>query len=105
MTQPTKRHTNRLLGYPDAAPKEMAAVATAATREALNRDVFLEMLRRETGLDVRVISGREEARLIYLGVTSGIDLGDQQALSIDIGGGRTETAIGARQEGAHPNSL
>ena len=88
-----------------AAAKEIVAVATAATREALNRDVFLEMVRRETGLDVCVISGREEARLIYLGVTSGIDLGDQQALSIDIGGGSTETSIGTRQEALYLNSL
>jgi exopolyphosphatase / guanosine-5'-triphosphate,3'-diphosphate pyrophosphatase len=76
--------------------EEVVAVATSATRDAVNRNTFLGRLRRETGVDVRVISGREEARLIYLGVSSGINLGDQQALFIDIGGGSTEIAIGSQ---------
>lgn len=49
---------------------EIVAVATSATREARNRDVLLSRLRSEAGLDVHVISGKEEARLIYLGVSS-----------------------------------
>jgi exopolyphosphatase/guanosine-5'-triphosphate,3'-diphosphate pyrophosphatase len=73
---------------------EIVAIATSATREARNRDDFLRMLRHDAGIEVRTISGREEARLIYLGVASGMDLGDDTALFIDIGGGSTELVIG-----------
>jgi len=77
---------------------EFIAVATSATREAANRDDLLNRLRQETQLDVRVISGREEARLIYLGVASGIHFGEQNALFIDIGGGSTEIIVGGEKE-------
>ncbi len=73
---------------------EMQVVATAALREATNRQVFLRRARREAGLDVRVISGNEEARLIYLGVVSGLELDGQRVLVIDIGGGSTELGVG-----------
>ncbi len=66
---------------------EFVAVATSAMREAANQHEILHLLRQEARLDVRVISGHEEARLIYLGVSSGFHLGDQQAFFIDIGGG------------------
>lgn len=73
---------------------EIIAVATSATREARNRGIFLHRLSEESGLDVKVISGEEEARLIYRGVASGIELGARKALFIDIGGGSTEVSIG-----------
>lgn len=73
---------------------EIVAIATAATREARNREVFLSGLRDATGLDVRPISGLEEARLIYLGVASGLHLGERTAVFIDIGGGSTELIVG-----------
>jgi len=74
--------------------EEFVAVATSATREAHNRNHFLNRIRHEAGIDVGVISGREEARLIYMGVVSGTHLEDSQALFIDIGGGSTEIIIG-----------
>lgn len=74
--------------------EEFVAVATSAMREAANQQTILNILRREAGIDVRVISGREEARLIYLGVSSGIRLDGRQAVFIDIGGGSTEIALG-----------
>jgi len=77
---------------------EMVAVATSATREAGNADQFLELLQREANLEVRVVSGKEEARLIYRGVVSGIDLGSSRALFIDIGGGSTEMIIGGQHD-------
>ena len=77
--------------------KELHGVATAATREAHNRRQFLELVRRESGLDLRVISGKEEARLIYLGVSRGINLGDKRAVFVDIGGGSTEIIVGGPQ--------
>jgi exopolyphosphatase / guanosine-5'-triphosphate,3'-diphosphate pyrophosphatase len=77
--------------------EEYVAVATSAMREAANQQEILHLLRHESRLDVRVISGQEEARLIYLGVSSGINLEDRQAFFIDIGGGSTEIAIGDTQ--------
>ena len=73
---------------------EFLAVATSATREARNQNILLARLRHEAGLDVRVISGREEARLIYQGVVSGTHLEDRLALLVDVGGGSTEIALG-----------
>ncbi len=72
----------------------LIAVATAATREASNRATFLRRLRDEAGLDVHVVSGKEEARLIYLGMLTTVKLVGQRALVIDIGGGSTELAVG-----------
>ena len=60
---------------------------------------------QETSIDLHVISGREEARLIYLGVASGLHLGKQRALFIDIGGGSTELVVGDQQEYAYLDSL
>jgi exopolyphosphatase/guanosine-5'-triphosphate,3'-diphosphate pyrophosphatase len=76
---------------------EFVAVATSAMREAANQQEILHLLRQEARLDVRIISGHEEARLIYLGVSRGIHLGNRQAFFIDIGGGSTEIAIGGEQ--------
>ncbi len=78
--------------------EEIIAVATSATREASNKADFIQRLKEEAGLDVRAISGLEEARLIYLGVASGVDLRDRQALFVDIGGGSTELIVGDHQQ-------
>src|SRR5579871_4779176 len=84
---------------------EVLAVATSATREAENRATFLRHLRRIAGVDVRVISGKEEARLIYLGVSSGANIGGRQTLFIDVGGGSTEVIIGDQQQHRFLDSL
>ncbi len=76
------------------AAEEFVAVATSALREAVNQAEILHQLRQVTQIDVRVISGQEEARLIYLGVAGGIQSGDRQIFFIDIGGGSTEVAVG-----------
>ncbi|MCZ7356471.1 MAG: Ppx/GppA phosphatase family protein [Candidatus Methanoperedens sp.] len=73
---------------------EIIAIATSAAREAKNQVEFLEQLKDEAKLEVRVIPGKEEARLIYLGVSSGVHIGKRKAIFIDIGGGSTELAIG-----------
>ncbi|WOX55941.1 Ppx/GppA phosphatase family protein [Methanoculleus palmolei] len=75
---------------------ECVAVATSAVREARNSADFLKRLQNETGLNVRTVSGVEEARLIYLGVSRGIEMGDAVALFVDIGGGSTEIIVGDR---------
>jgi exopolyphosphatase / guanosine-5'-triphosphate,3'-diphosphate pyrophosphatase len=74
--------------------QKIVAVATSASREAANRDRLLRSLKKEAKIDVRIISGKEEARLIYLGVSSGLNLGDKRAMFIDIGGGSTEIIVG-----------
>lgn len=66
------------------------AVATAAVREASNGGDFVDKVKQETGLRLRVIPGREEARLIYLGVAHAIDLRRQPSLIVDAGGGSVE---------------
>ena len=78
--------------------KEIVAFATSAVREAENRDEFVERVREKAGIEVRVISGVEEARLIWRGVFSGIELGDRKAVLIDIGGGSTEVIVGNSAE-------
>lgn len=74
------------------------AVATSATREASNRDELVSRFQEKLEIEIHVISGREEARLIYLGVISDVKLDpDENALLIDIGGGSTEMIIGNQQ--------
>lgn len=68
------------------------AVATSALREAKNRDDVVKRVRREAGLALDVVSGREEARLICMGVLHGKPP-TQRALCIDIGGGSTEIIV------------
>ena len=77
---------------------EIIAIATAALREAENRDLFVARARDEVGVEVRVVPGMEEARLIHLGVVSGIELGGRRGLFIDIGGGSTEIIVGSQTE-------
>ena len=85
--------------------EEFIAVATSATREAKNKNVLLERLRTEAGLEVHVISGREEARLIYLGVASSLSLDGKTGLFIDIGGGSTEITVSRKDQMLYLDSL
>lgn len=70
------------------------AVATSAVREAKNQEDFLRRVKKEVGINIKVISGSEEGRLIYLGVLRSIPAYDSNALVIDIGGGSTEIILG-----------
>jgi exopolyphosphatase / guanosine-5'-triphosphate,3'-diphosphate pyrophosphatase len=73
-------------------------VGTNALREALNRGAFIRRAEEVLGHPVEVISGREEARLIYLGVSHSIADTPGRRLVTDIGGGSTEFIIGQRFE-------
>ncbi|WP_242336337.1 MULTISPECIES: Ppx/GppA phosphatase family protein [Anaeromyxobacter] len=73
------------------------AVATSAVREARNRDDLVKRVKRETGLDLEVVSGREEARLICRGVLNGRPR-RARSLVLDIGGGSTEVATAVGEE-------
>lgn len=70
--------------------KEIKAVATSVVRRAKNKKKFLKNVLEKTGLNVRVITGDEEARLSLLGVLSVIGNGSKKCLVVDIGGGSTE---------------
>lgn len=73
------------------------AVATAAVREARNREDIVRRVKREAGLVLEIVSGREEARLICRGVLDGRAPGSR-ALVVDIGGGSTEVATAVGEE-------
>ena len=68
----------------------VVAVATSAVREATNGHDFLARVKAQTGLDVQLLTGVEEARLIYRAVREAVDLGPGQAVIVDVGGGSTE---------------
>ena len=70
------------------------AVATSATREADNGGEFLYAIAEATGIAPQVITGSEEARYIYQGVCSAVDLTAREALIVDIGGGSVELIVG-----------
>jgi exopolyphosphatase/guanosine-5'-triphosphate,3'-diphosphate pyrophosphatase len=73
---------------------QIRAIGTSALREAANKDFFISLIEQETGIHIDVISGIEEARLIYVGAMHALPIITQKALVIDIGGGSTETIIG-----------
>lgn len=75
-------------------PAQVRAVATQTLREARNRDVFLVQANQALGFPIEVITGREEARLIYLGVSHLLPDSAERRLVVDIGGGSTEIILG-----------
>ncbi len=77
-----------------AGAASVTAVATSAVREADNRGAFVARARCEAGVNLEVVSGVEEARLIHLGVLASVPLTDKRHLVIDIGGGSTEFIVG-----------
>jgi exopolyphosphatase / guanosine-5'-triphosphate,3'-diphosphate pyrophosphatase len=87
---------DRLRRVAESHGADLYAVATSAVREANNADVFLRRARTDAGVDVQVISGQEEARLIHLGVLQSLPVFDTRLVLMDIGGGSTELLIGER---------
>ena len=69
--------------------EQIVTAATSAVREAPNGRDFLQTILDDLGMEVDLVSGPEEARLIYLGVLSGMPFGDRPHLLLDIGGGST----------------
>jgi len=76
---------------------KIRAVATSAMREASNSDLLIDRVSHTSGIEIEVISGEEEARLIHLAVASAIDLKNKRALTIDIGGGSVEVTLSENQ--------
>jgi len=77
----------------DYGVSQLRAVSTSAMREAVNQDILADRILQATGIQVDVISGEEEARLIHLGVSKVVDLHGCTALLIDIGGGSMEATL------------
>ena len=73
--------------------EKILAAATSAVRESPNGKDLINKVRDEVGIQVELISGAEEARLIYLGVLSGMDLENRSHIIVDIGGGSTELIL------------
>jgi exopolyphosphatase/guanosine-5'-triphosphate,3'-diphosphate pyrophosphatase len=96
------RFAERLRGF---ARPAVRAVGTNALRVAKNSPQFLREARAVLGFPIEVVSGREEARLIYLGVAHSMPLAQHRRLVIDVGGGSTEIIIGTGLEPQLTESL
>lgn len=89
----------------DAKVDAYRATATSAVREASNGMTLVERARREAGIELEVIEGIEEARLIQLAVIRRLGLSDKRALLVDVGGGSTELTFLDRGRSAWAISL
>jgi len=87
----TLRRFKKMAEHNGANP--IITTATSAVRESRNSDAFIERVRDEVGLDVQVLPGVEEARLIAMAVSEVTEFNGRRALIIDIGGGSTELII------------
>lgn len=90
-----ERYSQRLRSLP---PENVRVVGTNALRQAKNASAFLRKAETALGHKIEIISGREEARLIYLGVAHDIEIQHDQRLVLDIGGGSTEIILGRKAQ-------
>lgn len=86
-------------------PRHFLAYATSAVRDSSNRDEFLRRFREVAGFDCQVISGEEEAELIFLGATSQPAMRNRNVIVFDIGGGSIEFIRGGQVEIEFKTSL
>lgn len=100
--QALSRFAERLRGFD---PGAVRAVATNTLRVAKNAEAFLEKAEAALGFPIEVIAGREEARLIYLGVAHTLANPQTRQLVVDIGGGSTEFVIGQNLDPIRLESL
>jgi exopolyphosphatase/guanosine-5'-triphosphate,3'-diphosphate pyrophosphatase len=97
-----RRFGDRLRGLD---PHSVRAVGTNTLRVAKNAAAFLRQARAALGFPIEVVAGREEARLIYLGVSHNLPLSQDRRLVVDIGGGSTEFIIGQHHKPLRLESL
>jgi len=76
-----------------SADTKVRAIGTSAIREAKNRDTLIQRIREETGIEVQIISGDEEGRLIHLAIDTALELDDRPGMVVDIGGGSVEFVL------------
>ncbi len=77
---------------------DVFASGTAAIRRAYNSEKFIDEVKKQTGIDIKKISGDEEARYIYLGARWAVGLDEHPVLIMDIGGGSTEFIIADKEK-------
>ncbi|MEP3388314.1 MAG: exopolyphosphatase [Reichenbachiella sp.] len=77
---------------------EIIVSATSAVRNAGNQQEFVDLIKEKVGLEIRVLSGEEEAALIHKGVSEYIDFGEETGLIMDIGGGSIEFILANKSE-------
>ena len=97
-----ERFGQRLKGIP---PQAIRAVGTKTLRTARNAEPFLDAAQKALNHEIEIISGFEEARLVYQGVTHDIEVMDQALLVMDIGGRSTELIRGSGQTPFQMDSL
>lgn len=97
-----QRFGERLRGLP---PQAVRAVATNTFRVAKNAPELLKAAQDALGFPIEIIAGREEARMIFVGVSHGLPKANHKRLVIDIGGGSTEFIIGEGLSPIHMESL
>ena len=86
----------RFKGIADSHNASLRAIATSAVREAHNRNDFIEQVFQKSKIKIEIISGIEEARLIYLGILKAVPVFNKRILMVDIGGGSTEFLVGKK---------
>lgn len=87
----------------DRGAKRVLAVATSAVRDARNGTEFVERVRRETGIEVEIISGEREADLTFRGATLGVPV-EEGVIVTDLGGGSAELIYASAESGS-PSSI
>ena len=97
-----ERFSQRLRDLP---PEAVRAVGTNTMRQIADDGTFLRAAELALGHPIEIISGDEEARLIYLGVAHGLAAGRECRMVIDIGGGSTELILGRGMEPGRRDSL
>lgn len=101
-TAPFQRGLDTMLHFHQILQKyqvaNVRAIGTAALRTASNGADFVQLIFQETGIQIELIDGKEEARLIYQGVKEAFTLHEEKVLIMDIGGGSVEFII-ANQSG------
>lgn len=85
--------------------EQILAYATSAIREAKNGGDFIQEVLDETGIKVRAISGKMEAKMIGTAIRHSISMSEEMVLMVDIGGGSVEFVIGNKNEFVHFSSL
>lgn len=97
-----RRFGQRLRSMPEGSVR---TVGTNTLRQAHTEGGFLTLAEQALGHPIEIIAGREEARLVYLGVSHGLASNDERRLVVDIGGGSTELIIGDGFEPIQRESL
>jgi len=101
-TAPFQRGLDALLDFSKTlkkySVKNIRAIGTAALRTASNGADFVQLILQKTGIQIELIDGKEEARLIYQGVKQAFPIGKKKVLIMDIGGGSVEFIIANKSE-------